>query len=138
VAVRSDRPYSSLNFRVRLGERDRGALGFSCVEFPDFSFPPAEPRAEGIVVAARTTLLLTRGFDGDLTVYNWWNRTRSLKRPRGRTIRIELLAEQQRVAVAWTFAGCRPIRLTYSPLDALVPAVLLETLELAFERVEMQ
>jgi phage tail-like protein len=138
VAVRSDRPYSSLDFRVRLGQGDRGALGFSRVEFPDFGDTPAEPGTEGSVLPARSTLLLTRGFDGDLTVYNWWNRTRSSKRPRGRTLRIELLGEHQRVAVAWTFSGCRPIRLSYSPLDALVPAVLLETLELAFERVEME
>lgn len=138
MAVRSDRPYSSLDFRVRLGEGDRGALGFSRIEFPDFVGAPAEPRPEALAGTPRSTLLLTRGFDGDLTLYSWWHRTRSSKRPRGRTVRVELLGERQRVAVAWTFAGCRPIRLSYSPLDALVPTVLLETLELAFEDVEMQ
>ena len=39
--------------------------------------------------------------------------------------------------MTWRFRNARPVSLAYSPLDALGTGVLMETIELAFDRVEM-
>jgi phage tail-like protein len=124
---------------VSLGPGTQPDIGFSAVEFPDFRAPATEAsRRDDPGVQTRTTLLLRRGFDGRLAVYDWWNETRAAKRPRPRTITVELSGEEPgRPVVVWTFTGCRPIRLSYSPLDAQTSAVLMETLEVSFEDVSL-
>ncbi len=137
MAVRSDRPYPSVDFRVWLGAGDDGSLGFCRVEFPDF--PAACGSGVDTALAPyRSTLLLQRGFDGQLTVYAWWHRARDTKRLRGKTVRIELLGPRRRAVATWIFSGCRPVRLAYSPLDALASTVLMESLELSFEQMAME
>ena len=137
MAVRSDRPYPSVDFRVWLGAGDDGSLGFCRVEFPDF--PAAYGSGVDTPLAPyRSTLLLQRGFDGQLTVYAWWHRARDTKRLRGKTVRIELLCPRRRAVATWIFSGCRPVRLAYSPLDALASTVLMESLELSFEQMAME
>ena len=137
MAVRSHGPYPSVDFRVWLGSGDDGSLGFCRIEFPGF---PASASGSGddALANARSTLLLQRGFDGQLTVSAWWNRARGATRPRGRTVRVELLGPRQRAVAAWIFSGCRPVRLAYSPLDASLSAVLMESLELSFEQMTME
>ena len=137
MAVRSDRPYPSVDFRVWLGAGDDGSLGFCRVEFPGFPAASASD-ADTALAPFRSTLLLQRGFDGQLTVYAWWNRARGTKRPRGRAVRVELLGPRHRAVATWIFSGCRPVRLSYSPLDASVSAVLMESLELSFEQMAME
>ena len=41
------------------------------------------------------------------------------------------------VVWTWRFRNVRPVSLTYSPLRAMTPAVLVETVELAFDDVEI-
>lgn len=41
------------------------------------------------------------------------------------------------MALTWTFHQVRPVALSYSPFRAQEDAVLIETLELAFERFEL-
>ena len=50
-----------------------------------------------------------------------------------------MLLDDDRRTVVWTwrFRNVRPASLTYSPLRAMQPAVLMETIELAFDDVEI-
>ena len=139
MAPGSDQPYTSGSFRVHLGPGIGDAIGFSAVEFPDFVTADKDA-AHGDVSAAarRTTLLLRRGFDGRLAIYDWWNASRASTAQSPRTVTIELLGDNgERPVVGWTFTGCRPVRLSYSPLDALASAVLMETLEVSFVEMSM-
>jgi len=138
VAVRRHEPYLSVDFRVWLGSGDDGAMGFCRVEFPAFPVPIPASGADVEPARDRSTLLLRRGFDGQLAVYAWWNRARGAKRLRGETVRVELLGPRHRPVAAWVFSGCRPVRLSYSPLDASLSCVLMETLELSFETMSME
>ena len=40
--------------------------------------------------------------------------------------------------MSWSFTNVRPVALAYSPLRAAETGVLIETLELAFDRMEME
>ena len=56
-----------------------------------------------------------------------------------RTITVRLLAEDcATVAATWTFTGARPVSLGYSPLHASEPSVVIETLALEFDDVELR
>ena len=45
--------------------------------------------------------------------------------------------DMRTVVLTWRFRNARPVRLSYSPLRALDGGVLMETIELAFDGVEM-
>ena len=55
-----------------------------------------------------------------------------------RNVTIDLLSHDLRTSVLrWRFIKTRPVSLDYGALDANTPAIVSETLVLAFERVEM-
>lgn len=139
MATAGRRPFGSFNFSVTFAPGRRQPIGFSEVVFPAL---PACARGE--LPADRSAdmqppaLLLKRGFDGTLDLYQWWDQARRSRRSRPRTVTVALLDETlARAVVRWTFTGCRPLRLGYSRLDANASAVLIESLELTFEDVEM-
>ena len=89
--------------------------------------------------AARTHLILKRGAIGSLDLYEWWNKARLGKAPKRRMLKVHLLADDQRtVVMSWHFTNVRPVALAYSPLRAAENGVLIETLELAFDRMELE
>ena len=130
-----DRPCTGANFLVSFGAGDArsASAGFSEVIFPTFTLDP--PAA----TAPEQTLLLKRGVTGGLDLYAWWNKARRGKAPQRRTVKVELLTEDfETVVMTWLFRNARPVSLTYSPLNALQGSVVIETLELAFDRMDMQ
>ncbi len=132
-AVQRDRPCTGANFLVSFGRADAHAesAGFSEVIFPTFT-------VEAEQNAPAPSLVLKRGTSGGLDLYAWWDKARRGKTPQRRTVKVELLAEDRRtVVLTWRFFNARPLSLAYSPLNALEGAVVIETLELAFERMEM-
>jgi phage tail-like protein len=147
MAVPRDRPYCNANFLVDLGDGSEGpAAGFAEVIFPTFgitrpalhegdaSLPAHSVGATG--VAER--LVLKRGVNGALNLYAWWHKARSGKAPLRRTVQVHLLAEDHSsVVFSWRFRHARPVSLSYSPLRALDGNVLIETLEIEFDRVEV-
>jgi hypothetical protein len=139
MAVSSDRPYGSFNFRVSLGAGGKASVGFSEIVLPAFLTQARTPPGLELPPAdTQMTLVLRRGFAGTLELYDWWNKARRSKRTRARTVTVELLNETlERPVVTWIFSGCVPIKLAYSRLDAQSSALLIETLELSFEDVEM-
>ena len=148
MAVLRDRPYLSAHFLVDFGEGNAWAAsgGFSEVIFPEFvltsskrASPAQTPPTDSIVERQRTHLILKRGAIGSLDLYDWWNKTRLGKAPKRRTLKVHLLADDQRtVVMSWNFTNVRPVALAYSPLRAAETGVLIETLELAFDRMEME
>jgi phage tail-like protein len=148
MAVLRDRPCPNSHFLVDLGDGNAWTTrgGFSEVIFPEFVIQSgtrarrtAKPPVDSLVDRQRTHLILRRGALGSLDLYDWWNKTRLGKAPKRRTLEVRLLADDQRtVVMSWRFINVRPVVLAYSPLRAAETSILMETLELAFDRVEMQ
>ena len=141
-------PLVARNFRVRIGLRGpRGGsagereLAFSQVVFPPFRVGgrmvrdnPDDGDARG--PEESTNLVLRRGHTGSPELYQWWRAERDGERVRVRDVVVVLLGEDHRPVTAWHFTGCHIVSLCYSPLDALESGPLLESLEVAFKRVE--
>jgi hypothetical protein len=136
-----DRPFLNTNFTVTLEPPDSASrsMGFCEVILPELPVRrPAKPAAAGSD-AIVPRLVLRRGFDGAADLRNWWKDTRRRKTPRPRTVVVQLLAEDCATVVAtWIFTGARPVSIGYSPLNASEPAVLIETVTLEFEDVELR
>lgn len=149
MAIARDRPYPATNFLVDFGNGKARAVsgGFSEVIFPDFEVHAPAVRATTDAATAPAAeapassrhLILKRGFVGALDLYAWWHKARQGKAPKRRTVRVCLLGDDHESVVAvWRFREARPVRLSYSPLRANEPTVLIESIELAFERMEME
>jgi phage tail-like protein len=134
------RPYLGTRFRVEIVAADGRVRDLGCCEviLPELPVRRArrDPASE---VAGCDRLVLRRGFDGTTDLRRWWQEARRRKAAPARTVSVALLAEDGRTAVAgWVFSGARPVSLAYSPLQANVPAVLLETLVLEYEDVALR
>ncbi len=142
-AVRG-RPLGRSNFVVQWGGASAAAQGFAEVVFPPFvvdgdaAAPGTAPREGAAAVPAANHLVLRRGATGALDLYEWWDRARRGQAPRRRVVTVRLLdADQRSVLMTWRFRNARPVSLAYSPLLAMDAGVLMETIEIAFDDVEM-
>ncbi len=142
MAELRERPYAGCHFVVVIGARSANAInmGFSEVILPTFSLDADTPGdAENAAPAPNNRLILKRGVTGDLTLYTWWQRTRSARPARARNVDVQLLNEDHsKVVLTWRFRNARPHCLTYSPLRAMANELLIETLELTFASVTLQ
>jgi len=149
VAEQRDRPHAGSNFVVEFGSGASrvGRTGFAEVVFAPFTIAepvpgrrtPASARPSPAPTSdpAAQRLLLRRGVTGALDLYAWWDQARRGKAPR-RTMSIKLLAEDHASVVwTWRFRNVKPVSLSYSPLRGLDGGVLMETIELAYDDVEM-
>jgi len=138
-AAPRDRPLLNANFVVELAA-GKGS-GFAEVVFGPFAAKPGtalQPLATAISTPVADRLVLRRGATGALDLYAWWRQARDGRAPPRRTVTVKLLAEDHAtVLMTWRFRNVKPVSLAYSPLDALDGAVLMETIELAFDDVEM-
>jgi len=145
MALMRERPFSGANFLVDLGSGDPRSpvAGFCEVVFPAFALvatPAAEPAAANATAPAAEAqaahLVLRRGVIGSLDLYGWWDKARRGKAPKRRSVSVHLLGEDRStVVMSWRFTNARPVSLHYSPLRAAESAVIIETLELAFDSV---
>ncbi len=141
-----DRPHGAANFLVDLGAGDprAAAAGFAEVVFPPFVID-APPHLEsgrsstpGVAAGEASCLVLRRGATGNLDLYRWWDAARRAALPPMRTVTVTLLADDRdTVVMTWRFLEAYPVSLAYSPLRALDGGLLMETVALAFGRVEM-
>lgn len=149
MAVFREKPYSGSNFHVDLGsgKLEGPEAGLLEVIFPEVQLqtaeyrngnePTNEPRKIQSIVRYGN-LLLKRGVIGSLSWYQWWDAMRNGDQAL-RNIIVTLLPEDRSGPVlAWKFVRARPVRYHFSPLHALDSEPLTETLELAFERFEME
>ena len=135
-------PLGRSNFEVDWGGGSSGlARAFSEVIFPRFlveadagSATPGDAGAPGA-----EHLVLRRGATGALDLYDWWDRTRRGQLRRFRVVTVRLLgADGRTVLMTWRFHRARPVALTDSPLLAMEAGVLMETIEIAFARVDIE
>lgn len=148
MAQQRDRPYGNANFLVDFGDGKAGSAagGFSEVAFPVFSAgtvaadTPAQTASKPEIAQTESAnrLILKRGFIGSLDLYAWWHKARDGRAPKRKTLQVKLLSEDHETVVAtWRFREVRPVSLSYSPLLANEGGVLIETVEFAFDRMEM-
>ncbi len=150
MAVQRERPYPSFNFLVDLGTGDTESVkaGFEEVIFPEVYVDVLEYRngneKENAVrkitgLEHSTNLILKRGVIGSLDLYEWYNQVRNGDQSDLRTIVIQLQSEDHTsVVLTWKFLRSRPVKMRFSNLDAKSKDVLVEYLEIAFERLEME
>jgi phage tail-like protein len=146
MAVLSDRPYPATNFLVDLGTGDGPEAGLLEVIFPDATIltidyrsgndPTTEPRKIPSLTKYGN-ITLKRGVTGSLSLYEWWNATRNGDHT-ARNVIVTLLDEDRKPVLRWTFLHARPASYRFSPLNALCAEALIESLDLSFERMEME
>jgi phage tail-like protein len=142
--TRQLRPHGNAHFLVEIGRTSERAAeaGFCEVIFPRFIAAPTGQRSSMMPSEAAgppdDRLVLRRGATGALDLYEWWQAARKGGAQRGRMVTVKLLADDlATVVMTWRFRKARPVALSYSPLNALDGSVLMETVELAFDTVEM-
>ena len=112
--------------------------GFSEVVFPTFRVPSDAWRTAPDT-GGDETLVLRRAACGGQELYDWWDQSRRGRAPQRRTVRITLLAEDQAsVRMRWQFRNARPVALGFSPLRSMESALVIESIELAFDTMEME
>jgi len=80
------------------------------------------------------SLTLRRALTGSKDWYRWWDsarRPRARTRDVSRTVRVILIDRFQADVSGWTFPAAEPTAYSMSPLNALLSAPLIETLELS-------
>ena len=130
--------HANSNFLVDLGYGDPNSFngGFCEVIFPEFRIDVDRNPQDN---ARSQILILRRGANGVLDLYDWWNKAREGKAPKARTVKVVLLAQDHSTVVCtWYFRHARPVSLSYSPLNAMQGGVLIESIELAFDSMEMR
>lgn len=150
MATLRERPYVQFNFLVDLGTGDTDGpdAGFEEVLVPEVWLDVIEYRngnEKGNNVRKFTGLdhcgnaVLKRGVIGSLNLYQWYDQVRNGNQAALRTVTIKLLNEDHTdVVVTWKLIRARPVRLRWGPLNGKGKEVLVEYLELACERLEME
>jgi phage tail-like protein len=143
------RPHLNAHFIVDLGRGDASDpdAGFCEVVFPEFRIGPAKRvkrRGTRVVPPSPTEsqsrhLILRRGVTGSRDLYEWWDQARRGKARQPRTVTVQLMTpDLSRAILTWRFHRARPVCLSYAPLNALQATVLIESVELEFDKMEMR
>jgi phage tail-like protein len=143
VAVQRDNPYLNFNFLVDVGLGDN--LGFREVELPSGEIDVIEYREgddrtntarklPGLVKYANVTL--RRGFSGRTDLFEWWKSVRDGQVAR-RDVTITLLDEARQPVARWLLRNAWPVKIEAGSLNATGNEVVIETLELAHEGLEL-
>ncbi len=150
MAVFREKPYSNYNFLVDLGVGDSSGIkaGFSEVILPPaaidvIQYRSGNERESGVrKIPGRVhygNIIFKRGLIGSLDLYSWWNDVLNGDVNAARTVTVQLQNEDHTdVVFTWKFLRAWPMRYEFSPLEARGKETLLEILELAFERMEIE
>jgi phage tail-like protein len=150
MAVLRDKPYSNFNFLVDLGtgNTDGPEAGFEEVILPEVWLDVVEYRngnEKENSVRKLTGLdhcgnaVLKRGVIGSLNLYQWYNDIRNGNQNAVRTVTVQLQNEDHTSVIqTWKLLRARLVRLKWGPLNAKGKDVLMEYVELACERLEME
>jgi phage tail-like protein len=137
-------PYRNFNFRVEID--GVAAAGFTEVVIPDAWIDVVEYREGADKVSSARKLsgrvnygnvTLRRGVTNALDLYNWWNAARQGDLQR-RTVLITLLDAEGKDVRRWMVVRAWPVRYAGPSLNAQGNDVVIETLELANEGVEVE
>lgn len=145
MAVQRDNPYPNFNFSVDIGA-SVGEIGFAEAEIPSAEIAVIEYREGGAHTSAvrklpgRVTygnVVLHRGIDGGLSLWEWFKETRDGNLSR-RNVTVTLLDETRNPVQTWRFRDAWPVKYVTSDLNAQGNEVVIETLELAHEGLEIE
>lgn len=142
--VRVDEPSSAARFVVRIGDVEVGVARVSAPTLAsDLASATVRPgtRQTGHVVwsakPVRNTVVFARAIDGDRTFYQW-RRAALSEDPRAhdtatRDVEVSVLDAAGRApVVTYRLVGAWPLRWSGPALDALVPSVAYEELEVVY------
>ncbi len=150
MATLRDRPYPGFNFLVDLGDgnTDGPQAGFEEVILPEVWVDVIEYRNGNDKENSTHKLtglehcgnaILKRGMIGSLDLYRWYDQIRNGDQKAFRTVTIHLQSEDHtQVVQTWKLLRARITKHTAGPLNAKSKHVVLETVELACERVEVE
>jgi phage tail-like protein len=150
MAVLRDTPYGEFNFLVDLGNGDTDGpeAGFQECSPIGMEVAVAEYRngndklnsvrkVTGLTKVADVTL--KRGVIGSLNLYQWIDQIRNGDQGAVRNVRIQLQSEDHTaVVMTWVLERARIVKYEAGPLDARGTDVAIETLTLAYERLEIE
>jgi len=150
MAILRNTPYSAAHFDVDFGTGSSAGHESGVLEviLPETRVQVAEYRngneqenniRKVPMLTKYGNLILKRGAMGSLNWYSWWNQVRNGD-PSARTVVIQLWNEDHTaIVLRWIFLRAFPVNHQFEPLNALQNTqVLIESLELAFERLEIE
>ena len=150
MAVLRDQPYGNTNFLVDLGDGNTEGpqAGFCEVSIPEaevevIEYRTGNARESGVTKlpgrARYGNVILKRGVIGSLNLYQWWNEVRNGNVNARRTVTLQLQNEDRtEIVMTWKLLRAWPAKYTGPSLTGKGSDVAIETLELAFERLEVE
>ncbi len=144
MAVQRDNPYPNFNFAVDLGLGEE--VRFAEVELPTAEIEAIEYREGGDRTSAVRKLpgrvrygnvVLRRGISGNLALWEWFKAVRDGQLLR-RDVVVTLEDEQRQPVQRWLLRGAWPAKYDPSDLNAKGNEVLIETIELAVESIDVE
>jgi phage tail-like protein len=150
VAVSRDRPYTTFNFLVDLGDgvtegpqagfQEVSAIGMQVdlIEYRVGNAKENNPiKLTGLCRVPDVTL--KRGIIGSLALYQWLNQIRNGDQQALRNVVIQLQNEDHTAVVqTWKLLRARIVKHTSGPFNAKGTDVAMEEMVLAYERLEME
>ncbi|KRF28486.1 phage tail protein [Phycicoccus sp. Soil802] len=96
-----------------------------------------EPRKQP-GLASYTHLVLSRGLTTNLDLWNWWEAARNGDPTVDRNVVVRLLDGTGQLVLTWKFRNAFPAVYRLSPLDAAASDLVVETVELAFDSMDVE
>ena len=96
-----------------------------------------EPRKQP-GLASYSHLVLSRGLTTNLDLWNWWEAARNADPAVDRTVVVKLLDGTGQLVLTWKFRNAFPAAYRLSPLDAAASDLVVETVELAFDSMDVE
>ena len=138
-------PFEASNFVVDYGGAS-GATTFSHVDLPlavldEIAYRSGNDRTNETRkqpgLASYSHLVLTRGMTSNLDFWDWWESTRN-GNGADRDVVVRLLDGTGQPLLTWKFRNAFPAVYRLSPLDAASSDIVLETVELAFDSMDVE
>ena len=136
-------PITNFQFKVEFGGEN---VGFQEVDLPESEIEIIEYREGSDVHSSvrkipgrtkHTNLVLKRGLTNSLDLYEWFRQTKQGVVER-RDITVSILNEEKEPFVTWKLTNCWPTKYSGSTLMAKGNKVVIETLEIAVEDVNIE
>ncbi|NYG07212.1 phage tail-like protein [Phycicoccus badiiscoriae] len=138
-------PLEGSNFIVDFAGTDDAS--FSHVELPvahidEIAYRPGNDRSnephKQPGLASYSHLVLSRGLSANLDLWTWWEGARDGDPAVDRTVVVKLLDATDQLVLTWQFRNAFPAVYRLSPLDAASSDIVIETVELAFDSMDVE
>ena len=96
-----------------------------------------EPRKQP-GLASYSHLVLSRGLTTNLDLWNWWEAAHNGDPSVDRNVVVRLLDGTGQLVLSWKFRNAFPAVYRLSPLDAAASDLVVETVELAFDSMDVE